>query len=58
MMGETGLGIYFWGVYIWFCTGVLLIGIPAVIEIKKLWTRQGSGIKNQNRETEQMQRTQ
>ncbi len=36
MISETFLGAYFWGVYGWFTLGVLMIGIPAIFELKKL----------------------
>lgn len=36
MVSETFLGVYFWGVYVWFATGVALIAFPAIYEIIKL----------------------
>ena len=36
MVSQTFLGVYFWGVYIWFVCGALLIAIPAVIEIGRM----------------------
>lgn len=33
MLSEGALGAYFWGVYIWFVIGFLLIAIPAIREI-------------------------
>lgn len=36
MVSQTFMGIYFWGTYIWFAVGFLLIAIPALIEIKKM----------------------
>lgn len=37
MVSETFLGVYFWGVYVWFCIGVSLIAFPAIYEIIKLF---------------------
>jgi len=36
MLSETSLGIYFWGVYVWFAVGVVAIAVPALMEIKNL----------------------
>lgn len=36
MLSETALGIYYWGVYVWFVVGVVAIAIPAIVEIKNL----------------------
>ena len=36
MVSETFLGIYYWGVYVWFCIGVALVAFPAIYEIVKL----------------------
>jgi hypothetical protein len=39
MISETFLGIYFWGTYIWFLVGVLLIGIPATIQLYRIFKK-------------------
>ena len=39
MVSETFVGTYFWGVYIWFAIGVLLIAIPAIFEIGRVITK-------------------
>ncbi|WP_264373327.1 hypothetical protein [Sinanaerobacter chloroacetimidivorans] len=36
MVSETFMSVYFWGTYVWFLAGFLLISIPALIEIKKM----------------------
>jgi len=36
MLSQTLLGVYFWGVYVWFVCGAVLIGIPAIVEVVKL----------------------
>ena len=36
MMSEKALGIYFWGAYIWFVIGFVLIAFPAIYEVYKL----------------------
>jgi hypothetical protein len=36
MASEAFVGGYFWGVYVWFVLGVLLIGIPAICEIARV----------------------
>lgn len=36
MMSQGMLTGYFWGVYGWFFLGVVVIGIPAIIEFGKL----------------------
>lgn len=36
MVSQTFMGAYFWGTYIWFLVGFLLIAVPAILEIKKL----------------------
>ena len=36
MVSEAFVGTYFWGVYVWFVVGALLIGIPAIAEIIKI----------------------
>ena len=33
MFTETGLAVYFWGVYVWYVLGFLAIAVPAIIEI-------------------------
>lgn len=33
MASEAFVGAYFWGVYVWFAIGAILIGIPAIGEI-------------------------
>lgn len=37
MVSKTFMEFYFWGAYIWFVVGFLLIAIPAIGEIKKLF---------------------
>lgn len=37
MVSETFLGVYFWGVYGWFCVGVALVAIPAIYEVVKMF---------------------
>jgi hypothetical protein len=47
-MGPIGLGIYYWGTYIWFVVGFFLIAVPAVIEIARMLRKnggKGSGMK-------------
>jgi len=39
MVSQTFLGIYFWGVYVWFVAGVLIIGIPAIIQVGKMLSK-------------------
>lgn len=39
MMSETALGIYYWGVYGWFCVGFCLIAFPAIKEIYNMLKR-------------------
>jgi len=41
MLSETGLKIFYWGAYIWLFIGFLTIGIPAITELIKTFTRQG-----------------
>ena len=36
MISEAFMKVYFWGAYIWFAAGFLLIAVPALGEIKKL----------------------
>lgn len=36
MISEAFMNTYFWGVYIWFVAGFLLIAIPAVPEVVKI----------------------
>ena len=36
MISETFMKVYFWGAYVWFAIGFLLIAIPAIGEIKKI----------------------
>jgi hypothetical protein len=36
MMGQSAFSAYYWIIYIWFAAGVLLIGIPAVIQIIRI----------------------
>jgi len=36
MVSQTFMGVYFWGTYIWFLAGFLLIAVPAIIEIRKM----------------------
>lgn len=36
MVSQTFMGIYFWGTYVWFLAGFLLIAGPALIEIKRM----------------------
>lgn len=36
MVSQTFMGVYFWGTYIWFLAGFLLIAIPAIAEIGKM----------------------
>jgi|GEM_PF-1073083 len=38
MMNQSELGVYFWGVYIWFAVGFFLIAVPAIIEIIKIFS--------------------
>jgi len=38
MISEAFLGAYFWGVYIWFVVGTLAVGIPAIIQLFKMFT--------------------
>jgi hypothetical protein len=40
-MGPIGLGIYYWGTYIWFVVGFFLIAVPAVIEIARMLRKNG-----------------
>ena len=39
MLSETALGAYFWGIYIWFVVGFLLVAIPAIIEVGKMFLK-------------------
>jgi hypothetical protein len=36
MVSQTFMGIYFWGTYIWFLAGFVLIAGPAILEIKRM----------------------
>jgi uncharacterized membrane protein len=36
MVSQTFMGAYFWGTYIWFTVGFLLIAVPAIMEITKI----------------------
>jgi uncharacterized membrane protein len=33
MVSETGLALYFWGVYVWYILGFLAVAIPAIFEV-------------------------
>jgi hypothetical protein len=46
VMSEAMLGAYYWGTYIWFVVGALVVGIPAVIQLCKLLSaKEGTGEK-------------
>lgn len=47
MLSESALGAYFWGVYIWFVIGFLLIAVPAIREIAMIL----AGLKNKQNQT-------
>ena len=36
MVSQTFMNVYFWGTYIWFAIGFLLIAGPAILEIKNI----------------------
>ena len=38
MLSQTSLGVYFWGAYVWLIVGFLSIGVPAVIDMYKIFT--------------------
>jgi uncharacterized membrane protein len=38
MLNETGLGIYFWGSYIWLIVGFITIGVPAIVELYRVFS--------------------
>jgi len=36
MISKTFMEIYFWGAYIWFAVGFVIIAVPAIMEIKRI----------------------
>lgn len=35
MASQGFVGAYFWGVYVWFVVGIVLIAVPAISEIAR-----------------------
>ncbi len=38
MVSQTFMSTFFWGTYVWFLVGFVMIAVPALVEIKKLIT--------------------
>lgn len=39
MMSESALSAYFWGAYVWFVLGFLAVGIPAILEVRRMFKK-------------------
>lgn len=42
MISETGLKIFYWGIYIWFIIGFITIAGPAIYELSKMFSSHSS----------------
>lgn len=36
MVSQNFMNVYFWGTYVWFLVGFVLIAVPAIMEIGKM----------------------